>query len=113
MLQLSPWSDLRDMRIINSDFCFAYTLKTYDELWGAFMDRLCEMVVESGKMLAGQKADDDAELVQHLVELILKRGVWFWGIKTHSTGAKIRSGCERMLKNELVLGMSQISVQDS
>jgi hypothetical protein len=121
MLQISPWTKLQSMPIINDCFSYAYTLKRYDELWDAFMDEqskrelgeACDMVVESAKTLADQKADDDAELVQNLVELIIKPGVRFWGIKTLSTDVEIKAGCKRMLEDELVVGMSRMSVRES
>jgi hypothetical protein len=117
ILQVIPWSELWELPIINRTFCSAYTLHTYERFRNEDIDTygqieyedVCRMVVESAKGVAGQKAND-VELVQHLVKLILKPGVWFWGIKTSSTDANIRDGCKAILDNELVIRMSQVSV---
>jgi hypothetical protein len=117
IVQLIPWLELKFMSIINNPFGTVYTLRTYERFRNELMDRrpdteytqVCEMVVDSAKVLAGQ-GSIDAKLVQHLVKLILKPGVWFWGIKTSSTDAEIEVGCMAILKNDLTVQMSQVSV---
>jgi hypothetical protein len=117
VVQVIPWSELRWMPIINDPFCSAYTLGTYRRFRDERMDgrpeieyaQACQAVVDSAKAIAGQRSSD-VQLVQGLVQLIMKPGLWFWGIKTGSSDAEIRDGCKAMLENELVGMMSQISV---
>jgi hypothetical protein len=72
-------------------------------------DQVCKMVVESAKAVAGHK-ENDAALVQLVVRLILKPGMWFWGINTSSGKEDIIEGCKKVIENELVAKMSQVSV---
>lgn len=117
VVQIVPWSELRVTPIINQHFRNAYTLKQYERFRDSAVDRrietgfeqVCDMIVESAQAIAGHKANDTV-LVQLLVKLILKPGTWFWGINT-STGYKdIRDGCKAVIENELLVKMSQVSV---
>jgi hypothetical protein len=117
VVQIVPWSELRVTPIINQHFRNAYTLKQYERFRDNAVDRrietgfeqVCQMVVESAKAVAGHKASD-AALVQLLVRLILKPGTWFWGINTTSGQEEIRDGCKKIIEDELVVKMSQVSV---
>lgn len=117
VVQIVPWIELRWIPIINQHFRSAYTLKYYEQFRDEAVDRriemgleqVCKMVVESAKAVAGHKASD-AALVQLLVKLILKPGTWFWGINTSSGQEEIRDGCKTIIENELVVKMSQMSV---
>ncbi|KAF1346321.1 hypothetical protein EJ07DRAFT_185780 [Lizonia empirigonia] len=117
VVQIVPWSELRVTPIINQHLRNAYTLKQYEQFRDSAVDRrietgfeqVCDMIVESAQAIAGHKANDTV-LVQLLVKLILKPGTWFWGINT-STGYKdIREGCKAVIENELLVKMSQVSV---
>jgi hypothetical protein len=117
VVQIVPWSEIRVTPIINQHFCNAYTLKLYERFRDSAVDRrietgfeqVCQMVVELAKTVAGHEASD-AALVQLLVKLILKPGIWFWGINTTSGQEEIRCGCKAIIENELVVKMSQVSV---
>jgi hypothetical protein len=66
-------------------------------------------VVNLAKAIArGEVAD--AEAVEHSVYLVLEPGVWFWGIKTRSSGVEIAAGCKALLDNELVAKTSEVSL---
>jgi len=117
IVQITPWSKLRWAPIINHTFCRAYTLSLYEEFRNEHMDGIsqkkcreaCEMVVSSARTMAGEKAKD-IEFVQHLVHLILKPGLWFWGIQVSGDDAEIVKGCDELLGDGLAARMSQISV---
>jgi hypothetical protein len=117
VLQIVPWSELRLTPILNQHFRNAYTLKQYEQFRDNAVERrietgfeqVCKMVVESAKAVAGHK-ENDAALVQLVVRLILKPGTWFWGINTSSGREEIRDGCKTIIENELVVKMSQVSV---
>jgi hypothetical protein len=117
IVQVVPWPELRWMSIINEPFCSAYTLSTYEQFRDGRMDgrsetecgEVCQAVVKSAKAIAGGELAD-AELVGHLVRLILKAGVWFWGIKTWSSDAEIEARCKYLLDDELVAKMSGVSL---
>jgi hypothetical protein len=117
IVQITPWSELRWTPIINYTFRRAYTLSSYerfrDERMGEILQtecgRACEMVVSTARIMAGQKAED-IEFVQHLVHLILRPGLWFWGIRVSEDDAEIVTGCDELLGDGLAARMSQISV---
>jgi hypothetical protein len=117
IVQITPWSELRWTPIINYTFCHAYTLSSYERFRNNHMagisqteyGQACEMIVSSARMMAGQKAKD-IEFVQHLVHLILKPGLWFWGIQVSGDDARILKGCEELLGDGLAAQMSQTSV---
>jgi hypothetical protein len=117
IVQITPWSELRWMPIINYTFRHTYTLSWYerfrDDRMGGISQtehgRACEMVVSTARIMAGQKAED-MEFVQHLVRLILKPGLWFWGIHVSGDDAGIAKGCEELLEDGLASRMSQISI---
>lgn len=117
IVQITPWLELRWAPIINDRFCRAYTLSTYERFRDDLMGRIpqteygkaCEMVVSTARMMARQKAED-MEFVEHLVHLILKPGLWFWGIEVGGDDAEIVKGCHELLGDGLAARMSQISV---
>jgi hypothetical protein len=117
VVQVVPWSELRWIPILNQQFRSAYTLKYYEQIRDNAVDRrieigleqVCKKVVESAKAMAGHKAND-AALVHLLVRLILKPGAWFWGIHTSSGHEGLRDGCRMIVENDLVVKMSQVSV---
>jgi hypothetical protein len=115
VVQVVPWSELRWIPIINDQFRKAYTLKTYEHFRDNTVDRqaetelgqVCKAVVESAISIAGRKADD-VELVQLMVQLIMKSGMWFWGICTTISDADIRNGCDAILQDRLAVKMGQL-----
>jgi hypothetical protein len=117
IVQITPWSDLRWTPIISDTFCRAYTLPLYgrfrDERIGGMLQteygQACEMVISTARIMAGQKAED-MEFVQHLVHLILKPGLWFWGILVSGDDAEIVKGCDELLGDGLAARMSQTSI---
>lgn len=119
IIQFVPWSEIRWMPIINHLFRSTYTLGSYQRFKAEGINKcaetrhkeVCKMVVDSAKEIAGQKASE-AELVLELVRLILKPGIWFWGIKTRSTEVEIMVECEAILEDELAVRMGDISLRD-
>jgi hypothetical protein len=117
IVQITPWSELKWTPIINESFRITYTLSWYERFRDDRMvgtpqteyGQACEMVVSTARRMAGQKAED-MEFVQHLVHLILKPGLWFWGIQVSGDDAEIVKGCEELLGDGLAARMSQISV---
>lgn len=117
IVQIIPWADLRWTSIINDPFCNTYTLSTYerfrDERMGGRPQteygQACKLVVTTATTMAGKNAEN-IEFVQHLVKLILKPGLWFWGIKVCGGDAEMVGGCEELLEDGLATIMSQVSV---
>ncbi|CAN9407359.1 unnamed protein product [Alternaria alternata] len=117
IVQITPWSELRWTPIINDTFCRAYTLSLYErfqhERMGGILRtecrQACEMVVSTARIMAGQKTED-IEFFQHLVHLILKPGLRFWGIQVSEDDAEIVKECDELLGDGLAARMSQISV---
>ncbi|KAH6037171.1 hypothetical protein HBI60_215040 [Parastagonospora nodorum] len=117
IVQITPWSELRWTPIINDTFRSTFTLFYYerfrDDRMGAISQtehgQACEMVVSTARVMAGQKAED-MEFVQHLVHLILKPGLWFWGIHVSGDDAEIVEACDQLLGDGLAARMSQISI---
>ena len=117
IVQITSWSELRWTPIINDTFCRAYTLSLYErfqhERMGGIIQtecgQACEMVVSTARIMAGQKTED-IEFVQHLVHLILKPGLRFWGIQVSEDDAEIVKECDELLGDGLAARMSQISV---
>lgn len=117
IVQMIPWVEIRCAPIINYPFGDAYTLSTYEQFRDNLMDgrpyteykEACKMVVLSAKKIAGQKAED-IEFVQHLVNLVLKPGLWFWGIKVSGGDTEIWEGCEELLGDGIAAKLSQVSV---
>ena len=117
IVQITPWSELRWTPIINDTFCRAYTLSLYERFQHERMGEIiqtecgqaCEMVASTARIMAGQKTED-IEFVQHIVHLILKPGLWFWGIQVSEDDAEIVKECDELLGDGLAARMSQISV---
>jgi hypothetical protein len=117
IVQIVPWAERQWTPIINDPFWTAYTLSSYERFRNEIMDershteygQACEMVVSSARIMARQKAEDK-EFVQHLVKLILKPGLWFWGIKVSGGDAEMVKGCEELLGDGLAASMSRVSL---
>lgn len=79
------------MPIIHPWFLTWYTLKLYRDhvsqkartLPITEQEKACQMVVESGKILAGERSVD-MKYSRHIVQLILKPTVGFWAIRTEN-----------------------------
>lgn len=67
------------------------------------------MVMLTAKRTAREKVGD-VESVQHLVNLILKPGLWFGGIKFSGGDAGMEEEREELLEDGLAARMSQISM---
>jgi uncharacterized membrane protein YheB (UPF0754 family) len=115
VVRVISWHDLRLMPIINTQFITAYTLAVYrqwrDEREYTLRDReeAGRILVRSVKVLAGHDARNDW-MVQPMLKLILKPGVFFWGINTNASRADVMHACEAILEQELVEQLSQTSL---
>ncbi|KAJ4985108.1 hypothetical protein SVAN01_09411 [Stagonosporopsis vannaccii] len=116
IVQITPWSELRWTPIINDTFRHAYTLSSYEKFRNDGLGKIpqteyrkaCKMVVLTARKMAGQKADD-MEFVQHLIHLILKPRLWFWGIQVSEDDAEIAKGCKSLLEAGLAARRSRVS----
>ncbi|KAF1973263.1 hypothetical protein BU23DRAFT_598989 [Bimuria novae-zelandiae CBS 107.79] len=94
VVRVIPWSELQSIPIINDPFIRAYTLGRYrqwrDEREYRLHDgeEVGKIVVRSANVLAGHDAPN-TWMAQHMVELILKPGVSFWGINTNASGTDV------------------------
>jgi hypothetical protein len=123
IIQLIPWTRLESMPIIHPWFLTWYTLKLYCDrvnqkartLPITEQEKACQMVVESGKILAGERSVD-MKYSRHIVQLILKPTVGFWAIRTENRDEDLGTRCEMIIQeekreeNEIVEGLGQISV---
>ncbi|ORY10314.1 hypothetical protein BCR34DRAFT_566954 [Clohesyomyces aquaticus] len=115
-----PWQDLRKLPIVSATFCRAYTLGIYrqwrDEtrkyLENVGKDEVCLRVLTSAKTIAGTD-QENYERVGEILRLILKPGIWFWGIKTDLVEDEVLNGCESLLKDDLIQSLlSQVSISN-
>lgn len=90
VIDIIPWETLRDMPIVRDPFCATCNLQDYEvrkraereelnnsEVMG--YERVCNMVLASAKTMARTRLGDDL-FVTHIVQLITKPGIAFWGM---------------------------------
>lgn len=112
-----PWGDLCKMPIISATFCRAYTLGIYrqwrDEKIGFLenveKDEVYSRVLQLAKAVAGAGQENDGR-VREILRLILMPGIWFWEIATDLTEDEVLKGCERLLEDDLIQSLSQVSI---
>ncbi|KAF3004329.1 hypothetical protein E8E13_009420 [Curvularia kusanoi] len=117
IVQITPSWKVLSTPIIVGEFHRSFTLGLYKKFLKGRVggipqtnyEQACKDVVLTAKVMAGQKSKD-IEFVQHLVSLILKPELSFWGIRVSRGDAEIAKGCEGLLEDGLVAQMSQISI---
>jgi hypothetical protein len=115
VVRVIPWSELRYMPIINSEFIRAYTLWRYCEwrdersyqVYSA--EEVGGFIVQSAKVLAGEESFSSG-LTRKMMQLIVKPEVSFWGINTAAGVEEIMERCEDLFEGDMVESMSQVSL---
>lgn len=119
VVQLIPWSRLESMPIIHPWFTTWYTLKLYCDcvqektytLPVREHEEACQMVVESSKILTGERSSE-MKYVRQVVQLILGPTVGFWAIRLNDVNEDLSSRCEKIIDagTGLAERLSQVSV---
>jgi hypothetical protein len=115
VVRVIPWSELRYMPIINSEFERAYTLGRYcrwrDErnYQEYSAEEVGGFIVRSAKALAGEESVSSG-VAREMMRLVVKPEVSFWGINTGAGVKDIMDRCEDILEGDMVESMSQASL---
>jgi hypothetical protein len=115
IVRIIPWSELRYMPIINSEFIRAYTLGRYckwrdERNYGVYSaEEVGAFIVRSAKVLAGEETVGSG-IARKMMQLIVKPEVSFWGINTAAGVKEIMDRCEDIFQEDMVESMSQASL---
>ena len=114
LLRWIPWTELYGSGFLSSRFLKAYTLGIYrqwrDEGYDAVecteVEDVCRNVVEFGKMLAGSQVS----ILPPLVELILKPGFRFWGLKANTEEEVVKSRAYELVNEAMMVDIVRLKI---